>query len=437
MDRRNIARIAVFSVAIVAALGAKALIYRSERDALKTSMQSGYSRAVADLAASVDDIKTALNKGMYSTSGEMMTRFASDLQTNASAAKTCLSQLPMSETKLENTYKFLSQVGDYSKNISEKMSRGEALTDEEYSNLKSLFEYSKQMSEDMFAIESQMNQGILSFEKLENNSAQAVSAASGFEEFEDSFEKYPTLIYDGPFSDHILEREPEMTKGKQQVSADDAKKKAVKATGVQNLTLNAETSGRMPSYEFSAENLNVAVSKSGGYLIYFLKDRSVNETKLSNQDAVAKAQEYLKNLGVTDVKSTYFETVYNTCTINFAAASGDVTFYTDLIKVSVALDNGEILSFDARGYIVNHKERTVSEPKLSAEEASYKVSPLLKAEKVSRAVIPTEGQNEKSVYEVSCKTESGQNVLVYINQDTGEEEQILILIISESGQLTI
>lgn len=437
MNTRCKVRISVFGIALVAVLGAKAWIYRSERNALQISLQNSYSRAVADLAQNVNDIEISLNKGIYCASGEMMTKLAGDLQTGAEAAKVCLSQLPMSKTKLENTYKFLSQVGDYSKNISKKMSQGETLSEEEYNNMLALYEYSKKLSEDMFSVEEKMNMGVLSFEQLENSSAQAVSVASGFEDFEDSFEKYPSLIYDGPFSDHILEREPVMTKGKPEVSADEAMQKAIRVTKSDKLTLTGESSGRMPSYEFSGDNITASVSKNGGYMIYFIKDRSVGEAALSNEQAVAAAQKYLQELGISDMKSTYFETVYNTCTINFAAVSGDTTIYTDLIKVSVALDNGEITSFDARGYLVNHTERDLPKALISADEAKSKISPALTAQKVSKAVIPTDGQNEKAVYEVACAAKNGQTVLVYINQETGVEEQVLILLISESGQLTV
>ena len=39
------------------------------------------------------------------------------------------------------------------------------------------------------------------------------------------FKDYPTLIYDGPFSDHIAQKEPLWLKGKAEISAEEAKKK--------------------------------------------------------------------------------------------------------------------------------------------------------------------------------------------------------------------
>ena len=39
--------------------------------------------------------------------------------------------------------------------------------------------------------------------------------------------------------------------------------------------------------------------------------------------------------------------------------------------------------------------------------------------------------------EFRCRAENGRNVLVYINAQTAEEEQILILVESKSGTLTV
>lgn len=52
------------------------------------------------------------------------------LYREASSAKAALSQLPIEELQLENTYKFLSQVGNYSMAVSERLVNGEEITDE-------------------------------------------------------------------------------------------------------------------------------------------------------------------------------------------------------------------------------------------------------------------------------------------------------------------
>ena len=71
----------------------------------------------------------------------------------------------------------------------------------------------------MWKVEQRINNGELSFEKAATevqgvgNSDEPAYITEGFIDFEEGYDNYPTLIYDGPFSDHILEKEPVMLKG--------------------------------------------------------------------------------------------------------------------------------------------------------------------------------------------------------------------------------
>mgnify|MGYP000754913429 FL=1 len=51
--------------------------------------------------------------------------------------------------------------------------------------------------------------------------------------------------------------------------------------------------------------------------------------------------------------------------------------------------------------------------------------------------MPSAGTNELYCYEFHCTSPDGRQMLVYINADTGKEEQILLLEISENGTLTV
>ena len=66
---------------------------------------------------------------------------------------------------------------------------------------------------------------------------------------------------------------------------------------------------------------------------------------------------------------------------------------------------------------------------------SPKKCPRLKVESGSLALIPTPGLNEVLCYEFQCTGENEDRVLVYINASTGMEEQIFILMQSDSGVL--
>ena len=261
----------------------------------------------------------------------------------------------------------------------------------------------------------------------------------GFKEYEEGFSSFPSLIYDGPFSDHLMQKKSVMLKGKSDVTRTEARKAAAKIAQIRaDLMEDAgDDDGIMPTYNFMSESTSVSVTKAGGMPVYLLKNRNVDDIKISKENAVKLARQYLTTIGIGSLTESYYEIAGNIITINFAHLQNDITVYADLIKVSVAMDNGEILGFDARGYLTNHIERTISAPKISLDAARKKVSQKLTIKKEKLAIIPSTSLTEKLCYEFLCTGQDGENILVYINANTGEEEEILILLIDENGTLTI
>ena len=65
----------------------------------------------------------------------------------------------------------------------------------------------------------------------------------------EGFTDYPTLIYDGPFSDHITQMKPKFLEGAQTVSADTAQTTAALFLNEQpqNLARPGDTEGNLPA----------------------------------------------------------------------------------------------------------------------------------------------------------------------------------------------
>ena len=136
------------------------------------------------------------------------------------------------------------------------------------------------------------------------------------------------------------------------------------------------------------------------------------------------------------MKSTYYIDENNIATLNFAYTDKSITIYPDLIKVSVAMDNGDITGFEAAGYLFSHTDRNIPEPKISKEEALEHINKDLNPEYTGLAIIPTETKEEVLVHEFKGKVDN-RDFIVYINADTGKEEDILIIINTPNGVLTI
>ncbi len=75
-------------------------------------------------------------------------------------------------------------------------------------------------------------------------------------------------------------------------------------------------------------------------------------------------------------------------------------------------------------------------PTLTIEEAESKIHKEIKVESKNLAIIPTEDKRELLVYEFKG-TINEKKCIIYINALTGEEENILMIIETPNGTLTM
>ena len=258
-------------------------------------------------------------------------------------------------------------------------------------------------------------------------------------DIEQNLADYPTLLYDGPFADSVLNKEGgKMLKSLDEITREEAKKIAAEFIGTTpgSLREEADVNSRIELYCFSKGDVGIAVTKKGGRLCYMINPRDTGGETISSEEGVKRAKKFLSDIGYESLKESYYSLYDGVCTVNFAYISDGVVYYSDLIKVSVALDNGEILSVDARGYLMNHSKRELPEEKITPEEARKTVDNNLKILSDKSVLIPLDTGKEAYCYEFRCKDKKGQEVLVYIDKTTGEERDILLLLYADGGMLT-
>lgn len=443
LSKHGFIRLCTIPLAAIAALSVKNAILTKRAETAQRAVNNSYSAAMEELAASCDDLTNVLEKQLYAGSGQVQQSLAVDLYKEAAAAKAALARLPVSRLDLENTNKFLSQVGNYSLSLSKKLQKGVELTKAEYSNISRLCEFSKTISDRLWELEGEIAGGELTFEQAEGmmTDEEPPHVTEGFTDFEGGFDDYPKLIYDGPFSDNIMEQQPRMTENEKEVSRDRALQRAAMALDISPSELSqvSEVGGKMPGWRFSDKDGGVfcEVTRNGGYISYFLNMRFTEPAGISKDVALEKAEDYLDYLGILSMEVTYYEIQDGAMTVNFCYSDLGKRVYPDLVKVTVAMDNGDILGYDARGFLTNHHKREYSDKICSVLRAKQAVSPRLTVLSDRMAVIPTDGGNEVLCYEYTCKAGSGRKVLVYINARTAEEEEVLLLEENENGTLTV
>lgn len=446
LPRRTLIRGFAFFLTLCLVLGTLAWSGYATADRYRTGLENTYQRALDELSDHVTNIELTLNKAYYANTPPQMIGVANKLFSESNQAKNSLGALPVSTEQLETVNRFVAQVGDYSLSLSQKVSKGQTLSDDDRETLYNLGKYAKTVSKEFELIAADYTAGGYAVGKVENaiqnNTMEAGTLPAfgdSFRDMEEGFTDYPILIYDGPFSDHLLTKKSTLTKDLRRISQSDAKKAAVKILGGTEAELaeHMETSGNLPLWNFAKGDITLSITKDGGLPNNLLNSRLVAEEKMDYKEAAKLAKEFLTKHGLKSFKESYYLTREGICTINFAFEQDGVICYPDLVKVGVALDNGEILSFNATGYLMNHKTRNLKINGINAEKARKSVSPALKVRSGKKAVIPTGGENEVLCYEFTCTGRGGETVLVYINAQTGFEEQILILMETEGGVLAM
>ncbi|MDR0930896.1 MAG: germination protein YpeB [Clostridiales bacterium] len=447
LQDRHIYSATLIVLAIISAIA----IYQYKRSVdYKNLAESNYQRAFFEMSDYINNVDTSLAKVMLSRDPKQLSALSVELFRNAAFAQSSLGQLPLNSVDTENIAKYLTQVGDYTYSLSRKVSSGEYLSDEDRASLKTLADYSTTINTSVQQIESELASGVIHFGDTKKASASANSQSPTFnsemEKLQAEFSNYPSLIYDGPFSQHMYGREAIFIKDKADVSVAEAEAKLRAFMRLNNdvtITLGSEVAGSIPAYSFDitlpdddAREISATVTKRGGEVLMVLDNRTSENANLNAEQAEIKAQEFLDSSGIIGMAPTYFEVQNNTVLVNFAYKYEQVTYYPDLIKVRVALDDGGIIGYEAHSYIMNHYQRSLATPILTQEDARAKMSSDLKIDNIKLAVIPDDSGTELLCYEIRGNV-ADHNYLVYIDALTGAERKILVLIESEDGTLTM
>ena len=431
---------------VVAILGF--ILYKKQREYRQAS-ENSYNAAFFELVDYVQNVETYLAKSLISSTPEHGAETLTNLWREANLAQAYLSRLPIESQELENTEKFLNQVSDYSYSLSRKNIYNESLSDEDFNNLKELHTYSQELENTLNQLSDDLNTGRFSWGELTEKGtvafAQQVDNISkeSFSNLEENFHEYSGLIYDGAFSEHLTNAEPKGLTG-DDIDEDQAKEIAENFIGIENIkeisNLGYFENATISNYGFSIkknndETVNISISKKGGHVISMNANRDVNTESITQEQADEKGKQYLESKGFSNMKETYYLKQDGIVTINYAYNQDNVVMYPDLIKVKVALDNGEILGLESTGYLNNHQKRDISNVKITKEEAKKNLNKNLEITSEGMSVIPTEWKTEILCYEFKGKVDE-REFLVYINAENGKEEDILVITNTPNGTLT-
>lgn len=440
LTRRNYIRLISYSVLALIVLFSFAIMGAKSTMKYQNQLEISYQQSLTELNECLDSISTDLTKSLYSNSYGEIYDLSRDMYAQCATAKNAISRLPVSQMELANSYKFLSQASDYAQYLGAKIENGEKLNADEHKNLKSLLGYAQKFADKTNNMVDIVEAGgKITSNDVKSGSEISVSTLSNdFSKSAKTFDDFPTLLYDGPFSDQVLKKTSTMLRKAKIINKNDCKKIAAKAldVNVNKISYESDEQWLMPCYTFNSGRYTISITKQGGYVREILYSGTADVQSISASNACNLALEYLKDIGYKDMVISYYEISNNICTVNCAYKKRDVICYADLIKVGVSMDDGRIVTLDATTFLTNHTDRKIKKPKLSTDDAKARLSKYLIPSNVKQCIIPKESGKEVQCYEISCTSkDTGEKALVYINIENGNEEDIMLLMETDNGTL--
>ena len=389
------------------------------------AQENKYNYSFSEVVNYINNIENYLAKAMISKSTTHSAETLNKIWADSNLAIVYFENIPFVNEGSNKSIKFLNQVSDYCYTLSRKSLNGEELTEEDFANLKTLYNYSLNLKNVLNELSRELNNGTISWEDLNTKTDLAFEEEdiNIFSSIESNFDDYEGLIYDGAYSDYVKQTE------KLGLTGDDIDEETAKSKvqgffenqGIKEITSNGIINGDdIESYSFTLkteqnEDISVEVSKKGGWFVNVLSDKDVKEEKISAEEAVKLGKDYLSKMGYSNMKETYYTKLQNIITVNYAYYENNITMYPDLIKVKIALDDGDILGMEAAGYLNNHIARQNLNVGISLDEAKSKLNKNLEILSEGLAVIPEESTKEEIFcYEFKGKVEN-REFLVYIN----------------------
>ena len=397
----------------------------------RTRIENLYHRIDDDL----NDVDVSLSKLSAASSPRQSVLLLGDVWRSTGSAGAAMALLPLSHADNSQMCQFITRCGDYAHALMGRVLQGRALTDED-----------KKQLQDMRTACAQIRQ--IADEAIQSGDFVAADNVDGgcYEQSqsEAAISEYPTLIYDGPFSESAENQAPKRDPG-ERITAQQAQLAAQKLFPGCAVKASAYVPGALPVYELTLETadrgeVDLSLTEQGGELLSYMAsptgDKNDPPSDEESEKLKAAALAFLQELGVEDPAAAYAQYYQGVAVLNFAPRQAGVILYSDLVKVYMDRETGEVMGVDARNYRLNHRTRALPKRKITQQQAAEYVSGSLQVEHVDLALIPLTQQTEVLCYEFKA-TQNDTFYIVYINAITGEEEQIFQVINSQEGDLVV
>ena len=431
----------LLGVALVGAMGFGAYQTRLKNQYLREA-ENKYMAAFHKLKWTSENIEERMAKLMATNDPSLQESLLADLRVFSAQAVEHMATLPFTTMNTPRITNFLNTLRAQSDEKHHRLSVGEALTEEDWAHLMELRKQAVFFEEELSNLLGLVGNNLIRWHPTVQATSPAQSGQAST-----PITKSVMLLEENlpvpPGEENAVAPEkarlprPQTDPGPKvdAAAAAEAIKRFVDVplagepvqTGVYD---PEDTEKGLSLYYFDAKKqnglaMNFGVSVHGGHVVYMVDGRPVTEKKLDHAQLIEKAKGMLANWGFDPVALVSSAENDGTLVMDFAPVAGGVAIHTEMIRVMLAMDNGELVGYDARPYWVNHVERDLPAPQISAAEAAARTSPRLEVTGEPRlALIADRRGQERLVWEVPGRVED-QHFRVFVDAADGTEVDLI------------
>ncbi|MFS0863534.1 germination protein YpeB [Fredinandcohnia sp. 179-A 10B2 NHS] len=409
-----------------------------EKNAILIQAENNYQRAFHDLTYQVDLLHDKIGTTLAMNSRSSLSPALAEVWRITSEAHSDVGQLPLALLPFNKTEEFLSNIGDFSYRAAVRDLTKDPLTDDEYKTLQQLYKNAEDIQKELRTVQHLVLENNLRWMDVELALSSGEKQADntiidGLKTVEKNVAAYSETEF-GATLTSTKKNDGEFTNLEgETINEEKAKEIAKKFLGLKgDLEIKVAENGEGSSNGFYSLEINdpkaktdiyMDITKKGGFPIWVIRNREVDKSKISLNDAYNNAQKFLKQNNFENQELFESAQYDNIGVFNFVSSVGGVRIYPDSIKMKVALDDGNIIGFTARDYLMAHKEREIPKPKISKEEARKKMNSNLEIMEDRLAIITNELNEDVLCYEF-LGTINNDTYRIFINAENGFEEKV-------------
>ncbi|MBQ9992328.1 MAG: germination protein YpeB [Firmicutes bacterium] len=434
-----------------------AFSFYNEINSLEAEIENNYQNAFAEFVTANEDLAMQCMEIAVINSPAQSLGIISQIKNSAETAVEALNGLPFAQQYISEMENYYNQLGDYALSCHETLVSGEKLSDMQQRQISSFAEDMESVavklqelqtvaySDEMTFLDMPDMGQYLDMEKLDQAE---YSFASVFTELNHFFAEKDDLTYAGKFSSHMQNVSAKGLSGDiiQQENALEEISRFMQLLGrehsIDDIVLVGESNDEatMPAFFFAfahdSGDTHISVSKQGGKILSYYYERIPIEQVISIDSARAKAEQLVQSCGYDAMEVLkQYKTENAVCfEFNFRDAA-DILYYPDKLLVKIALDNGDLLAFEAHEYYMYHIQRELAAPIVMREVAEAGLNRNLQVQESSMSLVPDGKGKEILCYEFRVK--NGEDVyIMHINTENGAEQQILYQVEDEENFYT-